>query len=113
MLFVMGVAACGGSGDAGPQGADPANGKTVYDGLCIACHGADGTGVEGLGKDLTTSEFFRSLSEQELVEFIIEGRPSTHPDNTTGVDMPPRGGKLDLTEEEILDVIAYVNSLQK
>ncbi|MFQ5615252.1 MAG: c-type cytochrome, partial [Anaerolineales bacterium] len=114
-LLTIGLAACGGGGEqAVAEGqADVANGKTIYDGLCIACHGPDGTGIEGLGKDLTTSELVKSKSDQELVEFIKEGRPATHPDNTTGIDMPPKGGNPSLTDQDLADVVAYVQSLGK
>ncbi len=115
-LLILGLAACGGGGDsaASDEQVDTvAEGKTIYDTLCIACHGPDGTGVEGLGKDLTTSEFFKSSTDSEMVAFIIEGRPATHPDNTTGVDMPPRGGNSELTDDDIANIVAYVRSLEK
>ncbi len=114
-LLILGLAACGGGGDAASdeQVDTVAEGKTIYDTLCIACHGPDGTGVEGLGKDLTTSEFVKSNTDSEMVAFIIEGRPASHPDNTTGVDMPPRGGNSELTDDDIANIVAYVRSLEK
>ena len=87
------------------------SGPDVYAGLCIACHGPDAKGVPNLGKDLTTSEFVATKTDEELVAFIIEGRPGTHPDNTTDVDMPPRGGNPNLTEEEINAVVDYLRTL--
>jgi disulfide bond formation protein DsbB len=81
--------------------------------VCIACHGPGGVGVEGLGKPFTTSEFVRSQTDAELLAFVKVGRPIGHPDNTTGVDMPPKGGNPALTDEDLLDIIAYIRTLQE
>jgi mono/diheme cytochrome c family protein len=130
MVLVLALAACGGSGDSGASASessageaqeeavpvslgDPEAGKEQYEMLCIACHGPGGEGVEGLGKPFTTSEFLRERSDEEMVEFVKVGRPSGDPLNTTGVDMPPRGGNPALTDEQILDIIAYVRTLQE
>lgn len=88
-------------------------GEEHFSQVCAACHGPGGEGIEGLGKDLTTSEFVVDLSDQELLEFIQQGRPVDHPDNTTGVEMPPRGGNPDFTDEQLLDIIAYIRTLQE
>lgn len=86
-------------------------GAEIYGGLCIACHGPDAKGVPNLGKDLTTSDFLASQSDAEMVDFIAEGRPADHPDNTTGVAMPPRGGNPSLTDEDLAAVVSYLRSL--
>lgn len=126
MLILSLLAACGGGAassagvtESEPEQAvqvslgDPEAGKEQYDMICIACHGPTGEGIEGLGKPFTTSEFLREKSDQEMVEFIKIGRPSGDPLNTTGVDMPPKGGNPALTDEQILDIIAYVRTLQE
>lgn len=92
---------------------DPVAGEEQFDQVCIACHGPGGEGVEGLGKPFTTSEFVASQSDQELLEFIKQGRPIDHPDNTTGVDMPPKGGNPALSDDQIMDIIAYIRTLQE
>ncbi len=79
--------------------------------LCAACHGADARGVPNLGKDLIDSEFVQSLTDEELLDFIKTGRPIWDPMNTTGVDMPPRGGNPSLTDDDILAIIAYIRTL--
>ncbi|MCS6843016.1 MAG: cytochrome c [Caldilineales bacterium] len=91
---------------------DPAKGKEYFV-TCAGCHGLDGKGVPGLGKDFTASEFVKSKSDQELVEFLKVGRPASDPLNTTGVDMPPKGGNPALTDQQLLDIVAYIRSLQK
>ncbi len=132
MVMVLALAACGGGGgeetaapaenetvaeapaDAGGSlGGDPEAGKTQFDMVCIACHGPGGEGIEGLGKPFTTSEFLLTVSDQELLDFIKTGRPISHPDNTTGVDMPPKGGNPALTDEQLTDIIAYIRTLHE
>jgi disulfide bond formation protein DsbB len=79
--------------------------------LCAACHGPDARGVPNLGKDLVASEFVHTLSDEELLAFIKTGRPMWDPLNTTGIDMPPKGGNPALTDDDILAIIAYVRTL--
>ena len=79
--------------------------------LCTACHGADARGIPNLGKDLVESEFVAGQTDEELVQFITTGRPIWDPLNTTGVDMPPRGGNPAMTTEDIQAVVAYIRSL--
>ena len=67
--------------------------------------------MPNLGKDLHGNEFVKSQSDDQMMQFIIEGRPATHPDNTRGVDMPPRGGNPALTDADIQMIIAYMRSI--
>jgi disulfide bond formation protein DsbB len=92
---------------------DPAKGAAAYQTTCSACHGPDAKGVAGLGKDLTTSEFAKALPDAEFVLFLTAGRPASDPLNTTGVDMPPRGGNPALKDQDLADIVAYVRSVQK
>lgn len=115
----LALAACaGGSGDgatsepSGPVG-DAAQGQTLFTGTCTSCHGPDGTGITGLGKDLTTSTWLAEQSDADLVEFLKVGRPASDPLNTTGVDMPPRGGNPALTDQNLADIVAYLRSIHK
>lgn len=92
---------------------DPAvveRGQTLF-AQCAACHGMDARGIPNLGKDLVGTEFITSQSDHELMQFIITGRPIWDPDNTTGIDMPGRGGNPALTNDDILAIIAYIRSL--
>lgn len=92
---------------------DPVAGEAKYNEVCIACHGAEGVGIEGLGKPFVTSEFVRTTSDEDLLTFVKTGRPTSDPANTTGVDMPPKGGNPALTDDQILDIIAYIRTLQQ
>lgn len=134
-LFVMSVAACGGDEEptpaptvapaaaapaaqaapAEPVAAAPAGdaekGKAIFATTCAACHGPAGEGVQGLGKDMTKSEFIAGLSDEELVAFVKTGRPIGDPLNTTKVDMPPKGGNPALTDEQLTDIVAFIRSI--
>lgn len=117
MVGLLALSACGPSAPAatatpeGPVG-DPVNGQQKYTGTCVSCHGPDAKGMTGLGKDLTTSEFLKTKSNAEMVAFLQTGRPASDPLNTTGVDMPPKGGNPALTDQDLADIIAYIRSLQ-
>jgi disulfide bond formation protein DsbB len=92
---------------------DPAKGKELFAQTCAACHGPTGEGVQGLGKDMTQSEFIASLSDAELLDFIKKGRAPDDPLNTTGVLMPPKGGNPALTDEQLMDIIAYIRTIHR
>ena len=91
---------------------DPLAGAPVYRGVCATCHGADLGGVQGLGRPLIPSPFITDQSDDDLVAFIIEGRPIDHPDNITGVAMLPRGGNPSLSDQDIANIVAYIKALQ-
>ena len=115
--LALGLAACGGGASstatpAGPLG-DAVKGQTLFTGTCSACHGPDATGIAGLGKDLTTSTFVAEQTDAQLTEFIKTGRPASDPANTTGVDMPPRGGNPVITDQDLADIISYLRSIHK
>ncbi len=131
------VAACGGGSDDGSSSsgssstaatattapaatakpAGPSNAELVAIGekefaTCAGCHGADATGITGLGKNLIGSDFITGISDSDLVTLIKTGRTSSDPANTTGIDMPPKGGNPALNDEKIDGLVAYIRSLQ-
>lgn len=106
------VAACGGDTATEPGTPDARRGESAYLMACIACHGPAGEGIDGLGKPLADSDFIAGLTDEELLQFVIVGRPTTHPENTSGIAMPPRGGRPNLGDAEIRDIVAYLRTLQ-
>jgi mono/diheme cytochrome c family protein len=124
-VLMLILAACGGNADTGGANApaapdtetaavstgDPVAGEQLYMQSCSACHGPDAQGIPSLGRSLVQTEFFATHNDQELLDFVKQGRPATHPDNEAGVDMPPKGGNPALTDEQILDIVAYLRSL--
>ncbi len=103
--IAVAAAGCGGGGD------PAATGASIFSTSCTACHGADGGG--GLGSNLKTSTFVAESTDAELITFIEQGRPSDAPDNTTGYEMPPKGGNSSLTGEELADVVAYLRTINQ
>ena len=91
---------------------DPVAGEQEYLNTCSSCHGPDAKGLPSLGKDLTTSTFFEGMDEEMFMEFIKVGRSTSDPANTTGVDMPPKGGNPALSDEDIVNIRAFIFSLK-
>lgn len=88
-----------------------ADGQQLYSGSCVGCHGGDARGIPGIGKDLVESDFMRGLSDEELTQFIIEGRGPFDDLNTTGIMMPARGGNPSLSDEDIMAIVVYLRTL--
>ena len=112
------LAGCGGGESEAPADepvseGDAVAGEGLYQSTCSACHGPDATGMPNLGKDMTTSEFIHDNSDAELLAFIKQGRPVGDPANTTNVDMPPKGGNPALSDEDILNIIAFIRTLEQ
>ncbi|MGD9692957.1 MAG: c-type cytochrome [Phycisphaerales bacterium] len=84
-----------------------AHGRDLFASTCAACHGADGHGLKGLGRDLVESDFIAARSDHDLHAFLLTGRPDAKP-----LPMPPRGGRPDLTDADLDNLIAYVRALQ-
>lgn len=89
-----------------------ASGDKLFHSSCVACHGKGGQGIAGNGKALSNNEFIRSLDDDSLLAFIKQGRSPTDPRSTTGIQMPPKGGNPAMSDDDILDVISYLRTLQ-
>ncbi len=90
-----------------------ASGAKLYSSSCIACHGPNGAGIKGNGKPLANNPFIANQDDDALLAFIQKGRDPSDPANTTGVGMPAKGGNPALTEDDLLDIIAYLRTLQQ
>lgn len=95
--------------EAGPV---PSAGELLFREACAACHGQNAEGVANLGNTLAPNEFVASLNDAELLTFIRTGRDLNSPDNTSGLVMPPSGGRPDLSDDEIFTIIKYLRSKQ-
>jgi mono/diheme cytochrome c family protein len=118
-VTVLVLAACGGSDGgsteamaAGDGSGNAAAGESIFQGSCAACHGPDAKGIEGLGSSLYDNEFVQSMNDDEFVAFIKLGRSASHPDNTTGIDMLPKGGNPSLIDDDLYDIVSFVRTLQ-
>lgn len=57
-----------------------AQGKKLYDGVCVACHSADGTGNPAMGApDLTDDYWMYGDSKESIVQTIEKGRHGVMP----------------------------------
>jgi disulfide bond formation protein DsbB len=113
ILAALILAACGGSSEPTYSTEDIAAGGNIFASTCSACHGPDAKGLPNLGKDLTTSEYVRDNDDETLLVLLVEGRPSGHELNTTGVDMPPRGGNPSLSDDDMKTVVAFLRSINQ
>ncbi len=89
-----------------------ASGTKLFNSTCIACHGPGGVGIQGNGKMLAKNDFIKSQTDDQLLAFVKHGRDPSDPKNTTGIAMPPKGGNPALSDDDLLDVISYLRTLQ-
>lgn len=91
------------------------SGEEIYSNSCVMCHGETGAGDGRVAKMLNldirplSPETIDSYSSAKLFNVVEDGFPN----DTAGVKsyMPAWGGTL--TEQEIIDVIAYIRTLGK
>ena len=107
--FVLAVACGGGKPSATPE--QVAAGQKVFLTTCATCHGKDAHGLPKQGKDLHASPFVGERSDEDMVAFVKVGRRVGDPLNTTGVDMPPKGGNPALNDADLANVVAYLRTL--
>ena len=80
--------------------ADPANGRQGYERYCVSCHGADGRGVVANAPDFSRGEGLLA-PDVTIAQTLRSGKGG----------MPAFLGILSNTE--LLDVVAYLRTLQK
>ena len=86
-------------------------GQKLFVKMCSACHGPNGEGMEGLGKPFVTSRFVKDSTDKEIMTMVKMGRPIWDAANTTGVDMPPKGGNPAMSDEDLAEIIKYIRSI--
>ncbi|MEC9374764.1 MAG: cytochrome c [Pseudomonadota bacterium] len=80
----------------------------LYSIHCVACHGADANGVEGLGLSLVSSDLVANSNSADLKSFLKVGRLPDSPDSVTGIPMP---GFVWMTESQLDEVVGYIKTL--
>lgn len=73
-------------------------GQNIYRGRCAVCHGIDAKGYRG--SDLTTGDWVHGGSDSQIFKTIRSG--------VAGTEMP---GNVNMSEEEIWMVVAYLRTL--
>ncbi len=89
---------------------DLQSGRDGYAQICAPCHGLNATGIDGIGVDLTESQFVAGLETEQLADFLIRGMSINSPFNVSGIRMPPRGGHDEFTDQEMLNIAAYLQN---
>lgn len=130
LLAVFAVAACAKattsaaagtaamSGPAMPAGVTPASiamGDSIFaSGACQRCHGVKGVGAQN-GPSLVAGAWLHSTGKyEELVTTITNGVPRTAlKDQTRRFPMNPRGGPMNLNDDQVKAVAAYVYSISR
>lgn len=87
-------------------------GRPLYRATCASCHGMEGQGMPGQGRDIRESQFIAKQDDASLLAFIKKGRMPNDPANETGRMMPAKGGNPMLSDGDLLDIIAYLRLLQ-
>ena len=88
------------------------NGAIHYALSFASCHGENGEGIEGVGSALADSPNVSGLTDSELLSIIRDGRAADAEDNRSGIAMPPLGGQPSLTDEQVDDIILYIQTWQ-
>ena len=78
--------------------ADLANGKTVYDGACFVCHATGAAGAPLLG------------NKEQWAPRVAQGMEALYNAGVNGKlpAMPPKGGRTDLSDQAVMDAVAYM-----
>lgn len=93
-----------------PADATLAEGKSLYEQACAACHGFDGAGIPTLGNTFIGSEFLATNDDAAVLAMIRAGRDPGTPENKSGVAMPASGGRPDLTDGQLTAIIGYIRN---
>lgn len=84
--------------------AETGRGKAVYEQACLACHGADGSGMMPGAPDFTEPRGVLTKPDSELLRNMVAGIQSPG----SPMAMPPKGGNPALTETELKEVLGYI-----
>ena len=87
---------------------DLVRGDSIYHGkgTCFVCHGVEGEGRPAAGDALTVGLNWAQPNWRSIDSLIDNGIPQ--PLTRSPIQMPPRGGRSDLTSTEVRAVAAYV-----
>lgn len=86
--------------------ADQVAGANIYQQTCVACHGADGKGALPGVADFTVPDGPLRKSDQALFQSILNGFQSPG----SPLAMPAKGGNPNLSDIDIVAVIAHLRT---
>jgi disulfide bond formation protein DsbB len=76
---------------------------TIYTQSCAQCHGPANSGML-----LMRADYLKNASDLQLMAMIRAGRAANALDNTSGKAMPANGGRVSLSDEELLGLVKYL-----
>ncbi|MCW9025475.1 MAG: cytochrome c [Gammaproteobacteria bacterium] len=86
------------------------SGESLYMQNCMVCHADDGSGAMPGISDLVSNRSWSELPDELLLERITNGIKS----QSSPAPMPPKGGNLNLSDNDLLRIIIYMkNEFQK
>ncbi len=101
---------------------DPANGRALFNGICVGCHGLKGEGgpktggghiVSSLsgfaGPALSIQGFLKSATDGYIKATLMYGRVGT----PMGAYLKGTQGFVELSEQEINDIVAFIRSWER
>ena len=92
-----------------PQQAQMAEGKKLYNGACIACHEADGSGAPRIYPPLPGNANLQSADPASTLRVILDGAQTvTTPRAPNKGSMPAYAAKM--TDQQIADVTNYIRN---
>ena len=92
-----------------PQQAQMAEGKKLYNGACIACHEADGSGAPRIYPPLPGNANLQSADPSSTLRVILDGAQTvTTPRAPNKGSMPGYSKKF--SDQEIADVTTYIRN---
>jgi mono/diheme cytochrome c family protein len=83
------------------------NGKIIYTNFCAVCHMADGKGVEKVFPPLANSDYLRENQEGSIraIKYGMSGEIVVN-----GITYNSLMAPLGLSDEEVADVMTYINN---
>lgn len=87
---------------------DAAAGASTYNGICMICHGAEGSGNEALGAG--SLKYLSGMYMERQLMYFRDGMRGAHPEDVTGQQMAAMAKTL-TTDQAIADVVAYILEL--
>ena len=82
-------------------------GQEIYISNCISCHMEKGEGLEGVYPPLAKSDYLMADKKRSIIQ-IIKG--VSGPMKVNGIDYNGEMAAIDLTDQEVSDVLNYVRN---
>jgi disulfide bond formation protein DsbB len=89
------------------QAASRESAVALYAESCAGCHGPASGGVQ-----LIRADYLKGKSDLEVMAMIRAGRAANALDNFSGKAMPANGGRISLTDGQLLALVSYLREVK-